>query len=540
MAFDGVFLHQVIKQLQPLVGKRINKIYLISDTEILFIIKGYQSFQLIISAHSSYNRIHLTDRTYPTRLSPSNFIILLRKYTEGGIIKSITQAGLDRYLIIEVDSRDDIGDKITTQIYVELMGKYANVILVKDNRIIDALKHIPPFENTIRTIQPGAQFTVTAPQNYKLNPFEISTVNIEDNLSKKLIGFSPLLAQEVSYRLQSQNYSQIIQEIKDSNSLYLTIINNEEYFHCIALTHLSDQHQCFEICQGLDYLYFTKEEKERIRQITGDLFKFTRKEISKLTKKIDNLLSSLEEALGCDKYRHYGDLIFANLDKINKGMKSVTLNDFEGNSVTIPLDERLDGKGNGKKHFTKYRKLSTGQKYINQQIDIAKENLEYFQLIQQQLEHADFNSAGEIRQELENHGYLKAKTRKQKSKKPVEPNYTKLQYKDKTILIGKNNIQNEFITFKKSSRFDYWFHVRDGSGAHITINTSTPSEDEIRFCAMLAAYFSKNWQSSSIPVNYTLVKNLKKIPNSKIGKLILKEYKTIYIDIDEEKIKAHL
>lgn len=540
MAFDGVFLHQVIKQLQPLVGKRINKIYLISDTEILFIIKGYQSFQLIISAHSSYNRIHLTDRTYPTRLSPSNFIILLRKYTEGGIIKSITQAGLDRYLIIEVDSRDDIGDKITTQIYVELMGKYANVILVKDNRIIDALKHIPPFENTIRTIQPGAQFTVTAPQNYKLNPFEISTVNIEDNLSKKLIGFSPLLAQEVSYRLQSQNYSQIIQEIKDSNSLYLTIINNEEYFHCIALTHLSDQHQCFEICQGLDYLYFTKEEKERIRQITGDLFKFTRKEISKLTKKIDNLLSSLEEALDCDKYRHYGDLIFANLDKINKGMKSVTLNDFEGNSVTIPLDERLDGKGNGKKHFTKYRKLSTGQKYINQQIDIAKENLEYFQLIQQQLEHADFNSAGEIRQELENHGYLKAKTRKQKSKKPVEPNYTKLQYKDKTILIGKNNIQNEFITFKKSSRFDYWFHVRDGSGAHITINTSTPSEDEIRFCAMLAAYFSKNWQSSSIPVNYTLVKNLKKIPNSKIGKLILKEYKTIYIDIDEEKINAHL
>jgi len=540
MAFDGVFLHQVVKQLQPLVKKRINKIYLISDTEILFLIKGYQSFQLIISAHSSYNRLHLTDRTYPTRLSPSNFIILLRKYAEGGIIKSIAQAGLDRYLTIEVDSRDDIGDKITTQIYVELMGKYANVILVKDNRIIDALKHIPPFENTIRTIQPGAQFTVTAPQDNKLNPFEITDVNIEDNLSKKLIGFSPLLAQEVSYRLHSQSYSQIIQEIKDSNSLYLTIINNEEYFHCIPLTHLSQQYQRFEICEGLDYLYFTKEEKERIRQITGDYFKFTRKEVNKLTKKIDNLLVSLEEAMDCDKYRHYGDLIFANLDKINKGMKSVTLNDFEGNLVTIPLDERLDGKGNGKKHFTKYRKLSTGQKYINQQIDIAKENLEYFQLIQQQLEHADFNSASEIRQELENHGYLKAKTRKQCSRKIAEPNYTKIQYKDKTILIGKNNIQNEFITFKKSNRFDYWFHVKDGSGAHITINTSEPNEDEIRFCAMLAAYFSKNRHSSSIPVNYTLVKNLKKIPNSKIGKLILKEYKTIYIDIDEEKVNAYL
>lgn len=540
MAFDGVFLHQVIKQLQPLVNKRINKIYLISDTEILFIIKGYQSFQLIVSAHSSYNRIHLTDRSYPTRLSPSNFIILLRKYTEGGIIKSITQAGLDRYLTIEVDSRDDIGDKITVQIYVELMGKYANVILVKDNRIIDALKHIPPFENTIRTIHPGAQFTVTAPQKNKLHPFEIDDVNMEDNLSKKLIGFSPLLSQEVSYRMQTQSYKQIMQEIQDSTSLYLTIINEEEHFHCIALTHLSDDYQRFEICEGLDYLYFKKEERERIRQITGDLFKFTRKEINKLTKKIDNLLHSLEEALDCDKYRHYGDLIFANLDKISKGMKEVTLDDFEGNLVTIPLDEKLDGKGNGKKHFIKYRKLSTGQKYINQQIDIAKENLEYFQLIQQQLEHADFDTAGEIRQELENQGYLKARIRRQRSKKPTEPNYTRIQCQDKTILIGKNNIQNEFITFKKSNRFDSWFHVRDGSGAHVTINTDQPNEDEIRFCAMLAAYFSKSRYSSSIPVNYTLIRNLKKIPNSKIGKLILKEYKTIYIDIDEEKINAYL
>ncbi len=540
MAFDGVFLHQVVKQLQPLIGKRINKIYLISDTEILFIIKGYQSFQLIISAHSVYNRIHLTDRSYPTRLSPSNFIILLRKYAEGGIIRSITQAGLDRYLTIEVNSKDKIGDKMNVEIYVELMGKYANVILVKDNKIIDALKHIPPFENTIRTIQPGARFIVTAPQKNKLNPFEIDDVDIEDNLTKKLVGFSPLLSNEVSYRMQSQSYHQIMQEIKESTSLYLTTINEEEYFHCIALTHLSDEHQRFDICEGLDYLYFKKEERERIRQITGDVFKFTRREINKLTKKIDNLLISLEEALDCDKYRHYGDLIFANLDKIKKGMKSVTLADFENNLITIPLDEKLDGKGNGKKHFNKYRKLSTGQKYINEQIELTRENLEYFQLIQQQLERADFNTAAEIRQELENNNYLKPKTRRQRTKKPVEPNYTRLQYKDKIILIGKNNIQNEFITFKKSNRFDYWFHVRDGSGAHVIINTANPNEDEIRFCAMLAAYFSKNRHSSSIPVNYTLIKNLKKIPNSKIGKLILKEYKTIYIDVDEEKINAYL
>ena len=541
MAFDGIFLHQIVKQLDSIKGGKITRIYQISDTEVLFVLKGYANCQLMISAHSSYNRIHLTDRDYPTRQTPSNFIMLLRKYLEGGVITSIQQVSLDRYLIIEVSSRNDIGDRINLQLYVELMGKYANIILVNQGRIIDALKHIPPFENTIRTIQPGAVFKPTDPQVGKLNPFEIDEVDESENLFEHLIGFSPLLSDEFVYRMnRHQSYKSIIEEILASDSVYISEVNGEQYFHCIPLTHLSDKWQKYEICQGLDYLYYSKEEKERIRQITGDLFKFTRKEISKFTNKIDKLNQSLAEASDCDKYRYYGEIVYANLDKITKGMKSVVLTDFDGNNVTIALDNKLDGKGNGKKFFTRYRKLSTGKKYINEQLQIAQNNLEYFNAIQEQLMIADFSTAEEIKTELVNNGYLKNRQPKKKSKKSLEPNYTKIEFNGKMIYVGKNNIQNDFVTFKIANRMDYWFHVKDASGSHVVINSDQPNEAEIRFCAMLAAYYSKYRQSSSIPVNYTQVKQLKKIPESKLGKVSMKEYKTIYIDIDLDLLSQYI
>ncbi len=541
MAFDGVFLHQLVGQLQPLVGGRISKIYQISDTEILIVIKSHKVVQLMISAHSSYNRIHITANQYPTRSTPSNFIMLLRKYLEGGFIISIKQVDLDRYLIIEVSSRNELGDKIILHLYVELMGKYANVILVKDERIIDALKHIPPFQNTIRTIQPGAVFKPTPPQAGKINPFCVNELDSYENLFEKLEGFSPLLSTEVLYRIDhGQSYQSIMEEIKQSDKLYLTTNKNEEFFHCIPLTHLGNQYQQYEICQGLDVVYFNKEERERIRHIAGDLFKFTRKEIHKYTVKIDRLNASLQEALDCDKYRVYGETIYAHLDEIQKGMKSITLKDWDEQEVTIPLDEKLDGKGNAKKHFTKYRKLTTGQKYIQEQLEIANEMLEYFTQISQQLEIADYQTALEIKTELQQNGYLKVKNEKGRSKKPKQPRCLKITFNDKQVLVGRNNIQNNFVTFEASGRYDSWFHVKDGTGAHVCINTDNPSEEEIRFCAMLAAYYSKSRYSSSVPVNYTLVKNLKKIPNSKLGKVIMKEYKTIYIDPDENYLSQYI
>ncbi len=537
MAFDGMFLRQVVKQLQPVVGSRINRIYQISDTEVLFILKRHQKYQLMISCHSSYNRIHLTDYQYPTRSTPSNYIMILRKYLEGGSVKSIQQAGLDRYLTITISNRNEIGDRINLELYVELMGKYANLILIKDGKILDALKHIPPFENTRRIIHPGITFKPTESQDDKIDPYSIEEIKSNENLFEKLVGFSPLLSNEFHFRMnRGQSYKEILDFIDNSSKIYISKINDQELFHCLPLTHLKTEPVEMEICSGLDFIYFSKEERERIRQQTGDLFKFTRKEIKKQENKIIKLEEALEEALNCDIWRRYGDALYANSGTETKGLTSITLKDWNDDSLTIPLDPKLDLKGNAKKCFQKYRKGSSGQKYISEQLQQAQANLEYFQLLQQQLEQADFNSAAEIRQELEDNGFLRNKKSLKKKKKNEEPHYTKISFNDKLIYVGKNNIQNDFITFKKSSRIDTWFHVKDLTGAHVVITTQTPNEEEIRLCAQLAAYFSKARQSSSIPVNYSLVKNLKKIPGNKLGMVSMKEYNTIYIDVDEDYI----
>ncbi|MBQ3385197.1 MAG: NFACT family protein [Erysipelotrichaceae bacterium] len=535
MAFDGIFLRQIVKQLQVLENSHINKIYQISDTEILFNLYAQKKYQLMVSCHSSYNRIHLTERNYPTRNNPSNFIMIMRKYLEGGTITSIKQAGLDRYLTISVANRNEIGDRITLDIYVELMGKYANLILVSDNKIIDALKRIPPFENTKRTIHPGARFKVTESQSGKIDPFTIDEVNDSDNLFEKLVGFSPLLSDEVRYRLNNgQSYKEILHEIDSSDRVY---ISSNDMFHCIPLTHLKKPYVSYPICEGLDEIYFSKEEKERIRQQTGDLFKFTRREIKKIETKIQRLEDSLEEARNCDIWRQYGDALYANMDKVVKGMTTVTLTDYSGNELTIPLDVKLDVKGNARKCFQKYRKGSTGQKYIVEQLEVARENLSYFNLIQQQLEQADFRTAREIRQELEKNGYIRRKKVRAPKKKQSEPQYLKIPFNDKFIYVGKNNIQNDYITFRKAGRVDTWFHVKDIHGAHVVITTSHPTEEEIRLCAQLAAWYSKARESSSIPVNYTLIKHIKKIPGSKLGLVSMSEYNTIYIDINEEYLR---
>ena len=225
------------------------------------------------------------------------------------------------------------------------------------------------------------------------------------------------------------------------------------------------------------------------------------------------------------------------MDKVVKGMKTVTLTDYSGNELTVPLDARLDVKGNARKCFQKYRKGSTGQKYIIEQLDNARENLSYFNLIQQQLEQADFRTAREIRQELEKNGYIRRKKVRAPKKKPTEPQFLKIPFNDKLIYVGKNNIQNDYITFKKAGRIDTWFHVKDLHGAHVVITTSHPSEEEIRLCAQLAAWYSKARESSSIPVNYTLIKHIKKIPGSKLGLVSMSEYNTIYIDINVEYLR---
>ncbi len=542
MALDGILLSKIIPDIKKLCPCKINKIYKISNTEILMQLRNYDTKKtLMISCHPLYNRINLTDKEYPTPEEPGNFVMLLRKHIEGSTIIDVMQKDLDRWCCFTLSMRNALGDKTEKKLYIELMGKYANIILVdENNKIIDAMKRIPPFENNKRTIQPGAIFNEVEPQN-KLNPFDYPIINKELSLTTQLAGFSPLLSKEVEYRLTGkQTLKEVIKEIKQSNSLYI-VIDNEEYFHCIPLTHLGNCKK-YPLNEGIDVLYYHKEEKERIKQLAGDIFKIVKRELKHQKGKLIKLESSLEESKDSEKWKTYGELLYAYNITDTKGKAFIMLESFEDNTlIKVPLDIRLNGKANAKKAFQKYEKLKKSKEHLTKQIQLTKDEIEYFEIIEQQLEEINVNDAKEIIAELISGGYINPNKIKQPKKKKKEslPAISYIETDNTRIYFGKNNLQNETLTFKLAKKHHYFFHVKDIHGAHVIVDTDNLSEKIIRLAANIAACYSKGKYSSSVPVDYTQVKNLKKIPKAKIGKVSLSNYKTIYIDPSQKLINSY-
>ena len=542
MALDGIILHKITNEIKSSLPARIQKIYEISGTEILFQLHGKNGKQqLLISCHSVYNRLLFTKRSYPTPAEPSNFIMVLRKYLEGAMIEDIFQGGLDRWCCLTVRRRNNLGDMENQKLYVELMGNYANLILVgADGKIIDALKRIPPFENSRRTIQSGAVFVEVEPQNKK-DPFKEQVIDPNITLTKQFGGFSPFFSKEVEYRLQhGQTFAEIMQEVEGSDRLYIAKDGDQPVFHCIPLEHIGEC-RSYPIFEAFDILYYHREEKERIKVLTGDLVHFCKREWKHQTQKLPRLLKEYDNALDCEKWKKYGDLLYTWNVNDTKGMKEIRLEDYEtGEDIIVPLDEKLDGKANARKCFTKYSKLKKGQIYMQEQIEITQREIGYFEGLLEQLDQADVETANEIRKELERFGYIKEKYGSRKKKKKEEklhistvtaPNGTDISY-------GRNNLQNDALTWHTARKSEVWLHAKDYHGAHVVIHSDSPDEETLRMAAEIAAYFSKGRNSSSVPVNYCPVRSLKKIPGAKPGMVQLTSYKTIYIDPDADHLRA--
>lgn len=532
MALDGIILNKIKDSLKSQLPMRINRIINVSDNEIVFNVHAnFKRTNLVMSAHSIYNRICLSDRNYNTYDNPSGFVMLLRKYIAGGIIYDIKQVDLDRLLILSISAQNELYDKKEYRLYVELMGKYANIILVdiESGKILDALKRIPPYENSKRTIQSGAIYELPSPQ-LKLNPFIDRDIDLNESLVKQFGGFSKLLEQEVRYRLNSQSFDEIMDEIKESKQLYLSFINDQIEYHVIPLTHLSKKYQAFKIDDGFDIIYFSLEEKERIKKIGDDISKLIKRQLKHFDNKIAKLNESYLDALNPDESRIFGDLLYTNGNLNAKGLKSVEVYDYEGNSIMITLDPKKSIKENANHYYQTFHKKKRSQEYILEQLQIAKDEYLYFESLNEQLEIANVEDAMAIREELIKYGYLR-NTKKQNYKHKNEKiKVYQVKYKDHTITFGKNHIQNNHVTFKLAKPDYYWFHAKDYHGCHLIVDTNNPDEDTIRFCANLAAYFSKGRMSSSVPVDYCMVKDIKKVKGSKIGFVTIKNQKTIYID----------
>jgi len=537
MAYDGIMMSRVVDEMSTQILRgRINKIYQISQYELLFNIRSQsRSYKLFISIHPMYARVQLSSLNYPTPQTPNAFTMLLRKHLEGAYIESIQQIELDRIIDITLVGTNELKDKVRFHIYIEIMGKHSNAIITfENNKIIDCLKRVAPSFNTQRILQPGAMYQLP-PMIKKENPFD-SLYQISDNLTKIYQGFSPELSREVIYRIDNgENFSDIMKTISHSHSLYLHKDKQKEYFHVIPLTHLQVSYQEYSLFDGLDKHYDLIDQKDRIKQQTSDLNKYIHNEYQKNVMKLNKLEKDLFDSQNSDDYRIKGDLLFAYLHLIEKGQKEITVeNYYDGNMMTIELDERYDGKTNAKRYYNKYQKAKNALHYLQEQISLTKEEISYFDSLMALMENATYYDALEIKEELENLGYLKKKKTKQIQKKKNKFHIETYQTKDGiTIYVGKNNLQNDYLTFKLASRFDMWFHVKDMPGSHVVVHSEKLDEYTIRLASKMAAYFSKGKHSSSVPVNYTQIRTLKKPHSSKPGKVILDHYQTIYIDPDD-------
>lgn len=548
MAIDGLLLRQLTKEIDTYIPAKITKMQQISDTEILFVLRSQMGTKrLMVSLHSVYNRMNITEESYTTLETPGNFVMVLRKQIDGGIIKSIEQAGLDRILHMSIEARNELGDIHTKHLYMELMGKYANMVLVdEDGRIIDALKRIPPFENNKRTIHPGAQYVLPQAHTGKQDPFTCDVYDPNESFTKQFHGFSPLLSSEMQHRLQQgESFRDVMDLIASSTTLYISDVKDTMMFHCIPLTHLGVTPRAYSMMKGMDILYYEKEEKVRIKQQSGDLFRVVKRELHKNTSKLPKLKGSLADAMDCEKYRIYGDLLFAYMGQIEKAPQIILPSFEDGEDVKIPIDMRFDIKQNANKYYQKYHKAKRAQEILQEQIQLCEKEIRYFEAMQLQLEQASIQDAMEIREELSKQQYMKPqKVKVRKKKKEELPHFETFVFGDVRLYVGKNNLQNDFVTWKLGRKNDIWLHAKDLHGAHVIITTPEPDETLLRDAAMLAAWYSSGRFSSSVPINYCFVKQLKKIPGNKGSFVSLSNYKTIYIDPDpshiQELIDQHL
>ncbi|MCZ2258842.1 Rqc2 family fibronectin-binding protein [Sporosarcina sp. G11-34] len=559
MAFDGLFTTAMVQELQVLQNGRISRIHQPNAQELVFLIRaGGQNHKLLISIHPSYSRIQLTDESLTNPAEPPLFCMVLRKQLEGGTITSINQYGSDRIITIDVRAKNEIGDDMERRIHVEIMGRHSNFILVDPTRnlIIDAQKHLPPSVNSYRTILPGQTY-IPAPPQEKLDPFLVDSAQFTALLQgvesgrdfvKILSGFSPINGEELLFRLNNNQQQEPYEVYKTFLSAFQGIdnhpniseINAKTVFSAAALTHADKQLAEFSTLSNLlDKVYFERAERERVKSQAFDLERWLDNEIAKLNLKIKKLIKEKSNAGKLDTFQLYGELLTANSYQIEKGQTEAIVNNYyeEGTTETIPLDPRKNAIENAQRFYSRYSKAKTALIMIAQQLKIADEDIEYFEMIKQQVIQAAPEDIEEIREELAELGLMKARRGKKKKrpKKPAPEQY--VSSSGIKISVGKNNKQNDYLTFKVAARNDIWLHTKDIPGSHVVIHDGEADEETIQEAAMLSAYFSKARGSSSVPVDYTEVKHVKKPNGSKPGFVIYFEQKTLFVTPDEDLVR---
>ncbi len=546
MSFDGFFLHHMTAELcQHLLGGRIQKINQPFEQELVLGIRSNRNnYKLLLSAHSVFGRVQLTDTEFANPKVPNTFTMILRKYLQGAVIEEIRQLDNDRILEIAVSNKDEIGDHIQATLVIEVMGKHSNIILVDkaEQKIIEAIKHVGFSQNSYRTILPGSSY-VRPPQTDNYNPFTIKDEKLFELLStqeltpKNLQVLFQGLGRDTATELASRLESDKLKRFKAFfNNPCQPTLTEKSY----AALPFSDSQKSFDsLSQLLDYYYQDKAERDRVAQQASELIKRVASELEKNRKKLVKQEEELTATENAEEIRQKGELLTTYLHQVPNDQPAVTLdNYYTGKPVEIALDIALSPSQNAQRYFKKYQKLKEAVKHLTSLIEETKATITYLESVEIMLRQATLAEIDEIREELVETGYLKRRHREKIAKRQKPERYLASDGKT-VILVGKNNLQNDELSFKIAKKGELWFHAKDIPGSHVIITDNLDPSDEVKTdAAELAAYFSKARLSNLIQVDMIEAKKLNKPTGGKPGFVTYRGQKTLRVTPTEEKIKG--
>ena len=573
MALDGITIANMVKELKDeLEGGRMNKIAQPEPDELMLTVKGKNGQRrLLISASASLPLIYFTDKNKPSPMTAPNFCMLLRKHIGSARILKISQPGLERVIYMDFEHLNEMGDLCQKRLVVELMGKYSNIIFCDDNgNILDSIKHISANTSSVREVLPGRTYFIPETQE-KEDPFLTTEESFIERVCKKplpvskaiytsLTGISPVMAQEICYRASidgsmpmdalgemerihlAHTFLRMIEDIRDGVFVPNIVYRNGEpvEFAAFTLQQYASGHtsQTFDsMSQVLEQYYAQKNIITRIRQKSADLRHVVQTALERNRKKYAIQQKQMKDTQKKDKFKVYGELINTYGYGLEPGCKSFqALNYYTNEEITIPLDDTLTPAENAKKYFDKYNKLKRTQEALTTQLEETQSDIAHLESISTALDIALSESdLSQIKEELTEYGYMKRKyAGKKKGPQSKSKPFHYISSDGYHMYVGKNNFQNEELTFKFATGNDWWFHAKKMPGSHVIVKANNEELPDRTFeeAGRLAAYYSSGRTAPKVEIDYIQKKHVKKTPGGKPGFVIYHTNYSLNIEPD--------
>ena len=571
MAFDGITIANIVTELnQTITGGKINKIAQPENDELIITIKNQRKqYRLFLSASASLPLIYLTETNKPSPLTAPNFCMLLRKHIGSGKIIAIEQPGMERIIRFTIEHLNELGDLCTKYLIVEIMGKHSNIIFCnEEDQIIDSIKHVSAHMSSVREVLPGRPYFIPETQS-KLNPFVLTEeifqekifprpVNVAKAIYTSITGISPLMAEEVCYRAGidggiptdgledvervhlAHTFLRMVDDIRDGHFEPNIIYTGKEpvEFTCFPLSQYQDYRAVSypSIFPVLETYYAEKNIVTKMRQKTVDLRKIVQNALERNVKKYQLQQKQLKDTEKKEKYRVWGELLNTYGYEVEPGAKSMeALNYYTNEMIQIPLDETMTPQENAKKYFDKYSKLKRTKEALDTLLQETGDEIKHLESIAASLDIASSEEdLVQIKEEMMEYGYVKRKNTGGKKVKVTSRPYHYISSDGYDIYVGKNNFQNDELSFKFASGNDWWFHAKGQPGSHVIVKSKNEELPDRTFeeAGKLAAYYSKGRQAPKVEIDYTQKKNLRKPTGGKPGFVVYYTNYSLLIEPD--------